>query len=104
MKPNIHPKCHKITYQPRDGTPGFQMWSTYGKDGDIFYADTHPGIHPAWTKKNMGVSQANSTIKEYYRKFSGISSMFKVESANEQTTTTKIDSPNVEDTDNNTNG
>lgn len=68
MKPDIHPKYHKITVVMTDGTK-FETRSTWGKEGDSMQLDIDPISHPAWTGAGQRLLDTGGQISKFSKRY-----------------------------------
>jgi large subunit ribosomal protein L31 len=64
-----HPTQHKVNVVMTDGTK-FEIFSTWGKDGDTLRLDLDPKNHPAWQEKGQNFVNVNSErVNKFKSKF-----------------------------------
>jgi large subunit ribosomal protein L31 len=68
MKPDIHPKYHKITVVMTDGTK-FETRTTWGKEGDSMQLDIDPISHPAWTGAGQRLLDTGGQISKFSKRY-----------------------------------
>ncbi len=68
-KKDIHPKLHKVNVVMTDGTQ-FEIFTSWGKDGQTLKLDADPKNHPAWQSDSAkNIVMHNERIDKFNKKF-----------------------------------
>lgn len=70
MKKDIHPNYHRIKVVMTDGTE-FEVFSTYGSEGDVLTLDVDPKTHPAWTGGGQHLVDRGGRLSRFKQKYKG---------------------------------
>jgi large subunit ribosomal protein L31 len=70
MKKEIHPNYHLIKVVMTDGTD-FEVFSTYGSEGDVLTLDIDPKTHPAWTGGGQHLVDRGGRVSRFKKKYEG---------------------------------
>ena len=72
---NSHPDQHLVNVEMTDGSK-FQIYTSYGKEGDVLKLDVDPKNHPAWQDDSRKFINSNDErVMKFKKKFSGLDFM-----------------------------
>ena len=75
----INPKQHLINVVMSDGSK-FEIFTTWGKEGDVLTLDADPKNHPAWQDKAQNfINSNNERVSKFNKKFGGFGAVVKTE-------------------------
>ena len=69
---NSHPEQHIVNVVMTDGTK-FQIYTSWGKEGDELKLDVDPKNHPAWqADSHKFINRNDERVQKFKQKFSGL--------------------------------
>ena len=72
---NSHPQQHLVNIEMTDGSK-FQIYTSWGKEGDALKLDVDPRNHPAWQEDSQKFINTNDErVMKFKKKFAGLDFM-----------------------------
>lgn len=67
-----HPEQHLVNIEMTDGSK-FQIYTSWGKEGDTLKLDVDPKNHPAWQEKSQNFINSNDKrVMDFKEKFGNL--------------------------------